>query len=350
MAQPKSVTTPGTLPATRPTLRERTQSNRLRAYAALALGVVCIGFSAIFTKWANPSDATVHVAGAVSAFYRVLIAIVALSIPYGIYLARSRKRIPSAEFLITEQTEASADPTRNKELASRNSKPGSITSKLVWGTVLAGLFFALDLAVWNTALLYTSAATSTLLGNLSTIWVSLGALFIFHESLKRRFWAGMIIALVGVAIVVGRDFFDHPDLSWGDLLSIASSLFYAGYILATNRVRRNLGTMHFMWINSAAATVMLLAYVLVTGQQVWGFSANQWWALIALGLISHALGWMAINYALGHLPAPLTSVSLLSQPVITALVAVPLLGEILNINQIGGGLLVLFGIYIVNRK
>ena len=320
-------------------IRRRTQSARLRAYAALALGVVCIGFSAIFTKWVNLAG-SVHVTGAVSAFYRVAIATLALAIPYGLYLAR-RRQVHNSK--LKAQSQQPADTTLDFE-------PGTLNAKLIWGTVIAGLFFALDLGVWNTSLLFTSAANSTLLGNLSTLWVSLGALFIFHESLKRRFWAGMVIALVGVTIVVGRDFLEHPRLSWGDLLAVLSSIFYAAYILSTNRVRRGLGTMHFMWISTAAATVFLLAYVLFMGEPLWGFEAGQWWSLVALGLITHALGWMAINYSLGHLPAPLTSVSLLSQPVMTALIAVPLLGEGLGINQIVGGLLVLFGIYIVNRK
>lgn len=322
-------------------MRQRTQSPNLRAYAALALGVLCIGFSAIFTKWANP-EGSLQITGAVSAFWRVAIATLALSIPYGLYLARNRHKARGAA------RDAALAAVEGEEVEAKG--PATWSAGLVWGTILAGLFFALDLGVWNTSLLFTSAANATLLGNLSTLWVSLGALLLFHESLKRRFWLGMVIALVGVAIVVGRDFIEHPTLTWGDILAVLSSVFYAAYILATNRVRRGLGTMHFMWINSAAATVLLFAYVLIAGETLWGFSAEQWWALAALGIVAHAIGWMAINYALGHLPAPLTSVSLLSQPVITAIIAVPLLGEGLAINQIVGGLLVLVGIYIVNRR
>jgi drug/metabolite transporter (DMT)-like permease len=129
-----------------------------------------------------------------------------------------------------------------------------------------------------------------------------------------------------------------------------SSTFYAAYILAAGRVRRRMDTLSFMWLNSAAATLLLLVYVLAMGERLWGFEPAQWWSLVALGLITHALGWLSINYSLGHLPAPLTSVTLLSQPVVTALVAVPLLGEGLSFYQIGGGLLVLLGVYIVNRR
>ncbi len=345
---PATELTTNTAPRPFTRLRRSTQSAGLRAYAALALGVICIGFSAIFTKWANPVGAP-HISGAVTAFYRVAIATIALSLPYGFYLARLRK-VRGRELGTRNKNASVTQPISNPNTTSPQSALRSPRSKLLWGTLLAGLFFALDLGFWNTSLLFTSAANSTLLGNLSTLWVSLGALLIFHESLKRRFWFGMVIALAGVAVVVGRDALEHLQPSWGDLLAILSSTFYAAYILSTNRVRRSLGTMHFMWINSAAATVLLLAYVLVMREQIWGFEARQWWALVALGLVSHALGWISINYSLGHLPAPLTSVSLLSQPVITALFAVPLLGEDLALNQIGGGLLVLTGIFIVNSR
>jgi drug/metabolite transporter (DMT)-like permease len=170
----------------------------------------------------------------------------------------------------------------------------------------------------------------------------------------------MAVALVGAAIVVGRDVFIHPQLGWGDVLALSSSVFYAGYLLDTQRARKHLGTLQFMWLSSVVASVLLLAYTMAAGYSLTGhynaehqfvpYSQNTYLSLIALALISHVLGWLAINYALGHLPAPLTAVTLLSQPVITAIIAVPLLDESLSIYQIGGGLLVLLGVYVVNRR
>jgi drug/metabolite transporter (DMT)-like permease len=87
-----------------------------------------------------------------------------------------------------------------------------------------------------------------------------------------------------------------------------------------------------------------------TGLPLWGFTFDQYAALVALGLISHVAGWLCINYALGHLRASLTSVSLLAQPVITAVASVPLLGEALSVAQVAGGALVLGGIYLANRR
>lgn len=282
----------------------------------LFAGAICISFSAIFTKWAG-------VSGPVAALYRVAIASAVLAVPFALQANRERK-------------------------AHAGGRGFPRRALLI--TALAGLFFALDLGFWNTSLQLTSAANSTLLGNISTLWVSLGAMLIFHESLRKRFWSGMAVALVGAVIVVGRDVFEHPSLGLGDLLSMSSSLFYAGYILSTQRARQYVGTLPFMWLGSAVSTVLLLAYVTVMGDPLTGYSVEQYMALAALGIISHVLGWLAINYALGHLPAPVTSVALLLQPVITALVAVPLLGEGLSIYQVVGGLLVLLGIYTVVRK
>jgi drug/metabolite transporter (DMT)-like permease len=134
------------------------------------------------------------------------------------------------------------------------------------------------------------------------------------------------------------------------VLAIGSSLFYAAYLLNTQRIRQRMDTLTFMWLSSASASVVLLAYCLVRGLPLSGFSTNTWLALFALAIISHVVGWLAINYSLGHLPAPIASVSLLSQPVITALLSVPLLGEGLSIYQFVGGALVLLGIYVVNRR
>ncbi|HEY0068861.1 MAG TPA: DMT family transporter, partial [Chloroflexia bacterium] len=260
--------------------RLNAMSPRYKAYIALGLGALCIAFSAIFTKWAGTP-------GSVSAFYRVAIASAVLAIPYALSetrrrgTARSSFRLPGIAFGLT---------------------------------ALAGLFFALDLGTWNTSLQFTSAANSTLLGNTSTLWVALGATLLFKEALKRRFWVGMAIAVIGAVIVVGRDAFEHPNLGLGDLLALCSSLFYAAYMLLTQRARRYIGTLAFMWLASTIGAVLLLGYVLATGEPLTGYTLEQYLALVALGLISHALGWLAINYALGHLPASLTSVTLLMQP------------------------------------
>jgi len=59
---------------------------------------------------------------------------------------------------------------------------------------------------------------------------------------------------------------------------------------------------------------------------------------------------LVINYALGHLPASIVSPTLLGQPVVTALLAGLLLGEVLSAWHIAGGVAVLAGVLLVHRS
>ena len=78
-----------------------------------------------------------------------------------------------------------------------------------------------------------------------------------------------------------------------------------------------------------------------------GVLDRTWLALLGLGLISQLGAYLGLAYALGHLPATITSVGLLAQVPLTALLAVPLLAEPLTRHCLAGGALVLAGIYIV---
>jgi drug/metabolite transporter (DMT)-like permease len=77
---------------------------------------------------------------------------------------------------------------------------------------------------------------------------------------------------------------------------------------------------------------------------------RSWWALLGLGLVSQLGGYLALTYALGHLPATVTSVTLLAQGPLTALLAAAFLGEPLTSAQMIGGTLVLLGIFLANRR
>ncbi|MBI4314766.1 MAG: DMT family transporter, partial [Chloroflexi bacterium] len=79
-------------------------------------------------------------------------------------------------------------------------------------------------------------------------------------------------------------------------------------------------------------------------------SARTYLNLIAIALVTQIGAYLCVNYALGHLPASIVSPTLLAQPVLTALLAVPLLGQPIGGAQLVGGLLVLAGIWAVHRS
>jgi drug/metabolite transporter (DMT)-like permease len=284
-------------------------ASRLRVYLALALGIVCIALSAIFTRVAG-------VPGTVSAFYRVAIAAVILAIPFGAPITHRR---------------------------------AAVVSRVWWLAAASGVFFALDLALWNTSLFQTSAANATLLANDAPIVVGLGSLVIFHAKLRLPYWAGLVLGLLGMTIIVGGDMFSGSHLGAGDALALTAGVAYAGYLLSMQRIRAQLDTLSSLWIPGVTGAVLLLVFNLLTHEPLFGFPLHSYLSLLALGIISQVVGWLAINYALGHLPAAIVSATLLGQPVLTAVLAVMFLGEALGPGQLLGGLVALAGIYLVNR-
>jgi drug/metabolite transporter (DMT)-like permease len=278
-------------------------------YIALVTGVLCISFTAIFTKIAN-------VPGPVAAAWRMSVATVVLAIPF----AREARRWTAKE-----------------------------RAGLKWG-VMGGLWFAVNLGMLNSALLLTSAANATLLDNTAPIWVGIGAMFLFKEKLRARYWIGLALALIGAAVVTGFNPLAQVRLEPGDALAFVGALFYAGYLLNTQRARQNLSGLSYAWLVAATAAVVLIAFCLITRLPLTGYPLKSYLALLGVGVISQAGGWLLISHALGFLPASAAVIALLAQPVVTGLLAVPLLGEALTLRQVIGGALALTGIYLCLRS
>ena len=279
------------------------------ALGALLLGATCIALSPIFVRVSEAGPTA-------TAFWRVALAVPVL---WALYFLKTK--------------------ARSQRYAGK------------WPLLLAaGLAFAGDLGFWHTSIKLTSVANSTLLANLASIFVTLAAWMFLKQNPTRLFLAGLAAALVGVGLLV------HTSLAFsstglvGDALGVVTAMFYAGYILAVKGLRdRGETTLHLMAVTSTITALFLFPVALAAGEPMLPSSAFGWWMLIGLALISHAAGQGLIAYALAHLPAAFSSVSLLFQPVMAALFAWLLLAEGLVPLQIAGGVVVLFGIYLARR-
>jgi drug/metabolite transporter (DMT)-like permease len=216
--------------------------------------------------------------------------------------------------------------------------------------VAAGFAFAGDLAFWHASIQRTSVANSTLLANLASIFVTLAAWTFLRQRPRALFLAGLAAALAGVALLVQSSLRFSSTGLLGDAFGVVTAMFYAGYILAVKGLRdRGETTLHLMAVTSTITAIFLLPAALASGDAMLPASAFGWAMLVGLALISHAAGQGLIAYALAHLPAAFSSVSLLFQPVMAALFAWALLAEALVPLQLAGGLIVLAGIYLARR-
>jgi drug/metabolite transporter (DMT)-like permease len=207
----------------------------------------------------------------------------------------------------------------------------------------------LCLILWSTAVLETRVANASLLANSAPIFVALYAWLVLRTRLNRTYWIGLLLAMAGTVVVIGMDLILAPSLNQGNLLALGSALFYAAYYLLVERCRQTTSTLVTIWWIDLSSTLVLVVYCLAAGLPLFGYPAGTWLTFFLNALIPQVIGYFALTYALGHLPAWIVSPIMILQPVLTALLAIPLMGEPLNWTQIVGGLAVIAGIYLINR-
>lgn len=284
-----------------------TSHGRTEAYLALIGGVLCIAWSAIFVRWTS-------LPGPASAFYRLLIPAVVL-LPTWL-LPGSRQKLPARSYAI-----------------------------------IAGgsLFFALDLALYNTSILQTNAANATLLGNNTPIIVGLLSWLLFKKRPNLSFWIGLAMAVAGAVLIMGDDLSRHAKFGLGDVMALAAAACFAVYLLATEQVREHTGTLAFLRLAILFSAIFMFVLAVILRVPLGIPDRRSLLALLGLGLVSQLGGYLALTYALGHLPATITSVTLLSQGPLTAALAAWLLHEPLTRAQVLGGILVLAGVALANH-
>ncbi|MEO1039852.1 MAG: EamA family transporter [Pseudomonadota bacterium] len=215
--------------------------------------------------------------------------------------------------------------------------------------VLAGVFFAFDLAFWHAGIKITTAANATLLANLTPILVAVGAWALFSEKITARFLIASAIALIGAVLLAAANISIAPERLAGDILSALTSAWYAAYILAVRFARRYASSSRIMLWTSAVAAPIALVITLIFDEPFLPQSAAGWLPLLALGLIVHIGGQGGLAFGLGRVPAALAALIILIQPVVAATLGWFLFGESLIAVQIFGAGLVLVGVYAAQR-
>jgi len=280
------------------------------AFAALLLGAAAIGFAPIFVRLSE-------IGPTATAFQRLLLALPALWL-----------------WALWDSEGRAAGPAGRRD----------------WLALAAcGLFFAGDLAVWHWSITFTAVANATLITNLAPIFVTFGAWALFRERFTRTFLAGLVLGITGVFLLMG----DSVELGvrnvTGDALGLLAAVFYGAYLLTVSRLRRRFSTAVLMAWSGTFTCLGLLPVALLSGESLLPATAHGWGILVALALLSHVGGQGLIAYALAHLPAAFSSLSLLLQPVIAAGLAWLLLAEALRPVQALGAVVVLAGILLARR-
>jgi drug/metabolite transporter (DMT)-like permease len=222
-----------------------------------------------------------------------------------------------------------------------------------WIGAVAGVLFSADLILWHHSIADVGAGLATVLGNLQVVLVAFAAWAVLGERPERRIVAAVPVVFTGAVMIsgvletggYGRD----PVL--GTIYGVLTTLAYSAFLLVLRQinrdVRRPAGPLLDATATSAAVSAVAGA-LLGEVDFVPSWPAHGW--LLLLALTSQVVGWLLISVSLPRLPAALTSVLLLVQPIGSVALGVLILGEHPSPLQLLGVVVILGGVLLATLK
>lgn len=237
-------------------------------------------------------------------------------------------------------------------------------SDMRWA-VFAGVLLAAHLGTWIASLAYTSVASSAALVTTNPLWVALAVRFLFGERLSRNTVLGLAAGFTGSLLIAFSDGgiltldsngieFNPQNLIapagkadtalFGDFLALVGAITVAGYLLVGRDLRRRLSNTAYVWLVYSVAAVTMVAAVWVSGHSFSGYRPEIYLWMTLLGLGPQLLGHTSFNWALAHLSATFVALTILGEPIGSAILAYFIFGETFAPLQLIGFMLLMVGI------
>ncbi|WP_421900049.1 DMT family transporter [Maridesulfovibrio sp.] len=229
----------------------------------------------------------------------------------------------------------------------------------VYGAVLTGLN-----GIWGGSVYFNGAGVSTVLVYVSVPITVLAQWALGGEKPNLRILPSILFCLLGCALVCGiQGVSDFSLTPIGMFLGLLSAVFFSAYaLLGRECTKRGLSSFSIMMhVFGIAAVYMLILNLFVQGM-IPGTAPNPaailmpgvdwkgWACILTLAIGPSMTGWTLITASLNHLSPSVVNILLTVEPMMTALVAIPVLGEYMTLEQWGGCFLVIIGVIVLKKR
>ena len=232
--------------------------------------------------------------------------------------------------------------------ASVRREMRAVSPKLAILSCLSGVFLAAHFALWFESLQHTTVASSTTIVCTEVIWVALGYWLFLKGKISLKAAAAIAVTLLGSVIIAWSDSGSDAHLA-GDLLALAAAVTVAVYTLLGRIVREKLSTTVYTYLVYASCAAVLVVTCLVQEQKLLGYGFSPVLVGLLLAVFSTLLGHSIFSWCLKYFSPAFVSASKLCEPVVAAILAAILFGELPGMLMLLGGALILGGVLYYSR-
>ncbi|MCI0394758.1 MAG: EamA family transporter [Chloroflexi bacterium] len=218
------------------------------------------------------------------------------------------------------------------------------------GIILVGF---LGFTVYNVALnageVAVSAGVASFLVASAPIYMVILAILLFKERLNSLGWLGIALSFSGVGLIsLATD--TGFNLNSYALLVLLAALVQAGYSVGQKPYLKRYGALPFTAYAVWAGTILLLIFLPGLIREIKTATPGSTLAVVYMGLFPGAIGYASWSFVLSRLPASVAGSFLYLVPAVAVLIAWLWLGEIPPVSSVMGGVLVVIGVVVVNKR
>ena len=225
----------------------------------------------------------------------------------------------------------------------------SIDRRTAGLSIISGVFLAIHFWFWFESLRLTSVASASTIVSTEVIWVSIGFFLFLKGKLSLKAIAAIAVAFGGSALVALADSGSGGTHLQGDLFALLAAMAVAVYMLIGRTLRASVSNTVYTYIVYAACAAGLLIMSVVQQQGLFDYGINGILIGLALAVFSTILGHSVFSWCLKYFSPSFVSASKLCEPVVAAILAGFLFGEVPGTIQLAGCVLILGSVLYYSR-
>ena len=219
---------------------------------------------------------------------------------------------------------------------------------------ILALIAVFHLMIQVTGLKYTTASNTGWIIGTAPIFMAILAAIFFKEKIGLLKISGIIIAMFGLLLLIGKGNITNVDLieNKGDLLVLASAFTWGVYSMVNKKISLSYSPLMTILYLFIMMVIIIVPFNLneASVNSVVHLSVNGWISILFLGLFCSGIAYVIWAYSLRDLESARVGAFLYFEPLVTVLAAWILLSESITVLMIFSGAIITLGVVLVNKE